>query len=242
LRGRSRGYEKLQGRSIEESYRDSKSRGVPILSSMITGFPYKDRGTILKEFRQLMELGPALWQILIYFAFPGTPLHQRVLDKDLYLDAYRRDPDYRTFDGFSLHFKHAHFAPEELEGLQKELYRKAFETLGPSLVRVLGAWFEGYRNLRASSRPLLRERADRMRRYVRKALPGIYPASRFGPNRERRAEARRFVQDIEEEFGPLSPTERLESWATVPLSLWTWLTGTLDLFQQPRLLRIEHRC
>jgi len=240
--GKESGYKKLQGRSLKELYRDLKSRGVAILSSMIIGFPYQDRSTILKEFRQLMELGPALWQILIYFAFPGTPLHRRVLAEGLYLDAYRRDPDYRTFDGFSLHFKHAHFAPEELEGLQKELYRKAFETLGPSLVRVLGAWFEGYRNLKASSRPLLRERADRMRRYVRKALPGIYPAIRFGPNRERRAEARRFVRDIEEEFGPLSPTERLESWATMPLSLWTWLTGTLGLFQQPRLLRIEHRC
>jgi hypothetical protein len=239
--GEDSGYKKLQGRSLAELYRDLKSRGVAILSSMILGFPYQDRAKVLDEFRRLMGLGPSLWQILIYFAFPRTPLYRRVLEEGLYLDAYREAPDYRSFDGFSMHFKHAHFSPEEIEGLQRELYRKAFEILGPSVVRILMVWFEGYRNLKASSQPLLRDRADRMRRYVRSALPGLYPAILFGPNRERRSEARRFSRDIQEELGPLSPKERIEGWATIPLSLWTWLTETLGLFQQPRLLRIEHR-
>jgi hypothetical protein len=77
--------------------------------------------------------------------------------------------------------------------------------------------------------------------YVRNALPGIYPAVRFGPNRERRAEAARFLREIEEELGRLSLRERLACWGTVPLSGWSWLTGKLGLLQQPRLLRVEHR-
>jgi hypothetical protein len=43
-----------------------------------------------------------------------------------------------------MHFKHEHFEPEAIEDLQKALYRKAFETLGPSLVRVMNTWHEGY--------------------------------------------------------------------------------------------------
>lgn len=105
-----------------------------------------------------------LWQILIHFAFPGTPLHRKVIEEERYIDAYRENPDYRTFDGFSMHFKHEHFTPQELEDLQRQLYRTCFETLGPSLVRVLMAWFEGYRNLKDSPRPLPRDRAERMRR------------------------------------------------------------------------------
>lgn len=235
------GYKKLEGRKIEELYRALSSRGVAILSSMIIGFPYQDRDQILKEFRQLTELGPSLWQILIYFAFPETPLYQKVLDQGLYLDAYQDQPDYRTFDGFSMHFRHAHFKPGELEDLQKQLYRKCYERLGPSLIRVLRTWFEGYRNMKNSSRPLLRDRAARMRGYVLQGVPGIYPAVLFGPNRERRAEARRFLEEIEEEFGPLSFKDRLRCWGTLPLSLWTWMSEKLDLFQQPRLFRIEHR-
>ena len=241
LEGKESGYKKLQGINLETLYSSLRSRGVAVLSSMIIGFPYQDCAKVMEEFKGLTELGPALWQILIYFAFPGTPFHRQVLEEGRYLDAYRDRPDYRTFDGFSMHFKHDHFSPEELEGLQKELYRKAFETLGPSLVRVLMAWFEGYRTLKDSSRPLLRRRAQRMKAYVQKALPGIYPAIRFGPNPGRRNEARRFLEAIEQEFGTRSWKERLVCWGTVPLSLWTWMTETLGLFQQPRLLRVEHR-
>jgi hypothetical protein len=102
-------------------------------------------------------------------------------------------------------------------------------------------WFEGYLSMKSSSRPLLRQRAERMRGYVQSALPGIYPAIRFGPNRERRAEARRFLEDIVREFGSFTLKNRLEFWGTVPLSLWTWMKENLGLFQQPRLLRREYR-
>jgi haloalkane dehalogenase len=239
--GTHSGYKKLRGAKLDHLYRDLKSRGVAILTSMIIGFPYQDKKKVQSEFKQLMDLAPDLWQILIYFAFPGTPLYKKVLEEERYLSAYRDRPDYRKFDGFSMHFKHEHFEPEEIEDFQQALYRKAFETLGPSLVRVMKTWFEGYLTMKSSSRPLLRQRAERMRGYVQSALPAIYPAIRFGPNRQRRAEARRFLEDIVREFGSFTFKNRLECWATIPLSLWTWMKENFGLFQQPRLLRREYR-
>jgi hypothetical protein len=239
--GTGSGYEKLKGKDLSELYQGLKSRGVAILTSMIIGFPFQDRSRVLEDFRKLTELGPSLWQILIYFAFPGTPFHRQVLAEGRYLPACQENPDYRTFDGFSMHFKHPHFTPKELEDLQRELYRKCFEVLGPSLVRVVRTWFEGYCNLKDSPNPLLRGRAERMRGYVRSAVPGLYPAILFGPNGDRRREAREFLREIEKEIGSLSIKERLSCWATVPLSAWTWVIEKLNLFQQPRLMRIEHR-
>jgi hypothetical protein len=239
--GTNAGYKKLRGAHLDDLYHGLKSRGVAILTSMIIGFPYQDQKKIQSEFQQLMDLAPDLWQILIYFAFPGTPLYEKVLEEGRYLNAYQDQPDYRKFDGFSMHFKHEHFKPKEIEELQKALYRKAFETLGPSLVRVMQTWFEGYLTMKSSSRPLLRKRAERMHGYVQSALPGIYPAIRFGPNRERRAEARQFLEDIVKEFGSFTLKNRLECWGTVPLSFWTWMKENLGLFQQPRLLRREYR-
>ncbi len=238
--GTESNFNKLKGKSLTELYSSLKSRGVALLSSMIIGFPYQDRAKIMEEFRMITELGPSLWQVLIYFAFPGTPLHKQMVEENRYLPEYRKNPDYRTFDGFSMHFSHPHFSAAELKDLQSELYRKNFEILGPSILRVVRVWFEGYRNLKDSSNPLLSNRAERMRIYVRRAIPAMYPAMLLGPNKERRAEARELINDIIQETGRLSITDRLFGIATIPLTAWTWLTKKLHIAQQPKLLRIEH--
>jgi haloalkane dehalogenase len=237
----SAGYRKLAGADLPTLYAALKKRGVAILSSMIIGFPDTDRRQILADLRQLQALGPALWQILIYFAFPGTPFYERVVAEDRYLPAYRTDPDYRKFDGFSMHFKHRHFSPAQLEQLQRRLYRDNFERLGPSIVRIIETWFAGWRHLHRTNNPLLKGRAERMKEYVSSALPGLYPAALLGPNPTQRRRARRLMRRIRAELGPPSLPDRLSGWATLPLAAWTWLALRLDICQQPRLLRIEYR-
>jgi hypothetical protein len=214
---------------------------VAILSSMIVGFPYQDRAKIVKEFDRLMALGPTLTQILIYFAFPGTPFHRQVVAEGRYLPEYQDNPDLRRWDGFAMHFKHPKFAAPELEALQKELYRQDFLQLGPSLVRMMRLWLEGYRNLRNSPKPLLRARAEHLWQEIMTALPGIYPAMLVGPTRKTRAQARQLSCEIRREMGTFPLRERLKGWATLTLATWTWLTFKLNIFQQPGLLRIEHR-
>lgn len=239
--GTESGYRKLQGKSLEDLYSSLRSRGVAVLSSMIIGFPYQDRGKIIKEFDRLMALGPALTQILIYFAFPGTPFHQQVLAEGRYLPEYQHNPDLRRWDGFAMHFKHPNFTAPELEALQKELYRQDFSRLGPSLVRLIDVWLEGYRHLRNSPNPLLRARAERLWKDVSESLPGLYPAMLLGPTRNTRAAARRLFHEIRRETGGLSLEQRLSGWGALLLVTWTWLISKLHIFQQPALLRIEHR-
>jgi len=239
--GTESGYRKLQGKSLEDLYSSLRSRGVAVLSSMIIGFPYQDRAQIIKEFDHLMALGPSLTQILIYFAFPGTPFHKQVLAEGRYLPEYQHNPDLRRWDGFAMHFKHAQFEAPELEALQKELYRQDFSQLGPSLVRLIRVWLEGYRHLRNSPNPLLRARAQRLWEEAIEALPGLYPAMLLGPTRDTRSEARQLFGEIRQEIGGLSLGQRLTGWGTLLPVTWTWLTSKLRIFQQPALLRIEHR-
>jgi hypothetical protein len=233
-------FNKLKGKPLSELYSSLKSRGVVLLSSMIIGFPYQNRAKIMQEFRMFTELGPCLWQVLIYFAIPGTPLHRKMLQQNRFLPEYLKNPDYRTFDGFSMHFTHPYLSALELKHLQRELYRKNFEILGPSLMRVIRVWFEGYRNLKNSSNPLLSSRAQQKAEYVRKSIPALYPAMLFGPNKERRADARALLNEIRKEMGDPSMNERLLCLATIPLSFWTWLATKLNILQQPKLVRIQH--
>jgi haloalkane dehalogenase len=236
----SAGYAKMSGCDLPALYAALQKRGVAILSSMIIGFPGQNGRQIFEDLRRLQALGPALWQILIYFAFPGTPLYEKVRAEDLYLPNYRKHPDYRKFDGFSMHFKHPHFTPTELERLQRDLYRDNFERLGPSIVRIVQTWFDGWRHLRHASSPLLRDRGRRMRQYVQSALPGLYPAAFFGPNRIQRRRARLLIRKIRSELGTALLTERLSGWATLPLAAWTRLASLLDIGQQPKLQRVEY--
>ena len=139
-----------------------------------------------------------------------------------------------------MHFKHRNFSPAELEKLQRQLYRDNFERLGPSIVRIIRTWFDGWRHMRKASSPLLRDRAQQMRKYVESALPGLYPAAFFGPNRNQRRKARILIRQIRSEFGSPSLFDRLSGWAALPLAGWTWMASRLQIGQQPRLLRVEY--
>jgi len=236
----SAGYAKMKGRELGTLFRELQSRGIAILSSMIIGFPHQDRAAILSDFELLMSLEPSFTQILIYFAFPGTPFYAQAIAEDRYLPQYREHPDYRRWDGFSMHFKHPRLTPRDAEALQRDLYRRDFERLGPSLMRVTRTFFNGYMNLRNSPSLLLRARAERMRSFCRSVVPGLFPALLFGPSKEARRRARELLRDIERETGALTLGEKVKGAGVVLLSGWTWFTLRMNLFQQPKLLRLEY--
>lgn len=239
--GEAAGYRKLQGKTFEELYSALKSRGVAILSSMIIGFPYQNKAIILKEFDRLMALRPSLTQILIYFAFPGTPFHELVVKEGRYLPEYQENPDLRRWDGFSMHFKHAEFCAPDLEALQKKLYREDFKRLGPSIVRLIAVWLEGYKNLKESENVLLKTRADHFRQDILRSLPAIIPAVLFGPTQKTRADAWRLFQRVREQVGKLPVAIKLQCFGSPVLAGFTWLMAKVKFFQQPGLLRVEHR-
>ncbi len=239
--GTSSGYGKLKGKSLDELYASLKSRGINILSSMIIGFPYQDRAQIMKEFDYLMTLGPSLYQVLIYFAFPGTPFHKQVLAEDRYLPQYQENPDLRRWDGFAMHFKHPNFTAPELEALQNELFRQDYVRLGPSIIRLLKVWLEGAKTLRDSESTLLRARARRLRESVVDALPAITPAIAFGPTLAARKDAFRLLVEIVRSEGGISLKNVVFAVLSPVLAVWTWLMLRFGFFQQPALLRMEHR-
>ncbi|MDQ7826534.1 MAG: B12-binding domain-containing radical SAM protein [Candidatus Eremiobacteraeota bacterium] len=230
-------FRKLDGKPIGTLIRELRSRGVAVIASMIIGFPGQDRESIERDFQRLMSAQPDFSQFLIYFAFPGTPLHRYVMEQDLYSPPYRTNPDYRTFDGFASHFTQEHFRPGELESLQEELYRRDYERLGPSVVRAASAWLEGYRNLRDSAEPLLRKRAERKLAALREILPVVYAAAVLGPGRARREEARILKDHITAALGGISPGHRIFCWGAIPMAFIAGLrlkSGFLD-----RRLRLE---
>jgi len=240
--GAGSGYRKQEGRSMPDLYRELQSVGCAQLTSMIIGFPYQDEETIRREFDQLMALEPAMTQCLIYFAFPGTPFHKQVIAEGRYRKEYREAPDLRRWDGFAMHFDHPRFErPEQVEALQRELYREDYRRLGPTPLRLARISLEGYQNLRNDEDPLLRARAERLRGDVRGTLPATRAAMLFGPTPEVRERARLLRSDIIRLTGTQSAAELAIEAATPAAYLASAAARRLGVFQQPGLLRTEHR-
>jgi hypothetical protein len=240
--GAGAGYGKQKGKPIDQLYRELKSVGVAQLTSMIIGFPYQDESIVRAELEELLALEPALTQCLIYFAFPGTPFHAQVVAEGRYREAYLDRPDLRRWDGFAMHFEHSKFErPERVEELQREIYRTDYARLGPSLVRLGRVWLEGFRTLRDDPNPLLAARAERLRRSVRAVLPALSSAILFAPSREARERAVELRREAIRCTGELSWKEHLLEAGSPALSLVTRAARAAHLFQQPGLLRTEHR-
>ncbi len=240
--GRESGYMKQKGRPLAQLYAELKAVGVSQLTSMIIGFPYQDEATIRAEFEALMALEPALTQCLIYFAFPGTPFHEQVIKEKRYLPRYENQPDLRRWDGFSMHFTHPKIdAPGRVEEIQRELYRKDFERLGPSIVRLGRVWLQGYTNLRDDDSPLLRKRAARHARDLRGLLPALSAAALLGPSSLAQERALALRADIIRMSGEPSVKERAMELAAPLLHMVTRGARSAGVFQQPGLLRTEHR-
>jgi haloalkane dehalogenase len=239
--GKRAGYAKLEGRPFGELVADLRRHGVAVLSSMIIGFPYQDEATVRAEFDELMTLEPAMAQILIYFAFPGTPFFEEVVRERRFLPQYAKSPDLRRWDGFALHHEHPHFTPAALERLQAELYRDDYRRLGPSVYRLARAWLTGAETLASSPRPLLRARAARLRAAARALMPTFTAARVLLPGRVARQRARELERDIVRLTGPATLLERLQRPIVVGLGAAAELSARLGVLQQPALLRVEHR-
>jgi len=242
VEGERAGYRKQQGKSYADLYREMADVGVAMCTSMIIGFPYQDEVTIWREFEALMALEPSMIQCLIYFAFPGTPFHDQVIAEGRYLPEYTDKPDLRRWDGFSMPFRHPRIAdPKTVERIQQAIYTEDFKRLGPSIVRLCEVWLRGWRSLRNSPNPLLRKRAEGFYYTVRQALPIVTTAITFPPSEVAKARAVALKKAVINEMGALSLHERAVDAAAPLLYLATAAARKLEVFQQPGLLRVEHR-
>ncbi len=241
--GTRSGFAKQSGRPVEEVFREFRDHGIGILASMIVGLPYQTPEIIEEELSGLLALRPSLSQFLIYGPTPGTPFFDRIMSEGLlHRDlADDRELYYRKCTGFSAMVTHPAMRPEEIQAAQSRCFQEDFRLLGPSMYRSIEAWLLGYLKLKESPNPLLRAKAARLAREIRKTYPAFLAGRVLGPG----PVARRWIADLQGRihatFGRPSLTERLLSVAALGMAAWTGLTLKLGLFQHPGTIRHTFR-
>jgi hypothetical protein len=122
----------------------------------------------------------------------------------------------------------------EIEALQQECFEADFRLNGPSILRSVEVWFQGWKRYHDSSSPYMRAKAARWAEEVRRAYPVFRVAKRSGPTPEAAA---RLEEEIRTSLGPPSMGPRLLSWLAPVAAAWTGFTLHHDYFQHPKLVR-----
>jgi radical SAM superfamily enzyme YgiQ (UPF0313 family) len=238
--GKRSGFAKQQGKPIEELIPELRSHGITVLSSMILGFDYHTPEIIREELADFLALRPTYGQFLIYGPTPGTPFYERVMKEGRLHRDLAEDPElyYRKCDGFRAMVQHPTLAPREIEDLQRECFETDFRLLGPSILRSVEVWFQGWKRYRDSDSAYLRAKAQRWAEEVRRTFPVFRVAKWWGPTPEAAA---RLEAEIESSLGPPSLGERALSWVAPLAGAWTQFTLRHNLFQHPKLQRRAYR-
>jgi hypothetical protein len=198
---------------------------------------------VAQELDGLMQLKPSLGQYLIYGPVPGTPFYERIIKENLLQDVYTTDKDlfYRRADGFRTMIKHPTLSPQEIEDLQRWCFDEDFQRLGPSIDRVLDSRFLGYKKLKDSPNPAMREKAAYYAHELRYAYPVFLPGRLLGPNRTIRRWIGQLERDLHAELGRPTWTQRFKSILAVGAALWTAIKLKFNLFEHPSLQRTAYR-
>lgn len=241
--GTRSGYAKQRGRPVDEVFREFRRHGIGILASMIVGLPYQTPEIIRQELDGLLALEPDLAQFLIYGPSPGTPFFERVVREGLLHERLARDPEtfYRESTGFGAMVRHPSMAPEDIQAIQRGCFREDVRRLGPSIYRSLQTWLLGYEALREAPEPILRRKAERFAREIRRAYPVFLAGRLLGPSAVARRKAGALEARVHRALGRPTWVERLQSFAAVGAAAWTGITLKLGLFQHPPLMRHTFR-
>ena len=238
--GKRSGYANQQGRPVEELIPDLRSHGITVLSSMILGFDYQTVDVIREQLSEFLALKPTYAQFLIYGPTPGTPFFERVVREGRLHRELAENPEryYRKCDGFTAMVRHSSKTPGEIEASQRECFETDFRLLGPSVLRSVETWFEGWKRYHDSDSSYLRAKAERWAKEILKGYPLFRVAKRYGPTPEGTV---RLEAEIKAALGPPGLGRRCMSLLGPLAAAWTRFTLHHDRFQHPKLRRLKLR-
>ncbi len=233
-------YEKNRNVDLAKMIDELQDHGVAVLASAILFLEDHTPENIEEDIDFVLSLKPSFTQFMQLTPMPVTALYEDFKRKGLI------DPTipYEEWHGqHRLAWKHPHFTPEETERWLGYAFRKEFDQLGGSVMRMTRAHLRGLQRLTTfppskwvdARRKALLSRT----RELRLLVPVM---ARYAHNRTEADLVEQLRLDLDAELGPLSATERVAVAATFAFAAKyaMRLAWKGDRFQ-PRTLRTAYR-
>lgn len=189
-------FKKRFGKDITEVFDRLHSLGVTTTGSVIFGLDHHTPDTLPREVDLVIRLRPSTVQLSNLMAADGTPLRDR-LEKEKRI----RKIGFKDADLYSEIIDHPAFKPGEICAAIDAGYQRIYDTLGPSLYRIVHTWWQGYKKLKDSPDRVLRDRAGEYARRIGEVVPVFLAGSSFLPNTQVKQDVQQTLDEIFQHFG-----------------------------------------
>lgn len=195
-------FEKREGRPIQEIFAELHAMGVATTGSIIFGLDHHTPANLTEDLNFLASLYPSTVQISNLMAAEGTPLRDR-----LQKEGRIKKVGFKEADLFSEIIYHPQFSENELPERVFQAYNTIYESIGPTLLRLMVTWFDGYKNLKKNSSAKLRKRGEICGRQARGLVPFFLETGQFLPNDDIRYRVKDLLPEIISELGEVTSKE-----------------------------------
>jgi hypothetical protein len=154
-------YKKMDGIGLKGLIGQLQAYGIEVLGSTILGFPHHQPKDVDREIEHALSYGCTYNQFMLYIAMPGTPLWKQMKAEQ------RLKENFPWADIHGQHVQnwhHAHLTDEVISEKIDHAFKRDFEVLGPSILRMIQTQFDGYRNTANWDHELVQMRREMMRK------------------------------------------------------------------------------
>jgi len=157
-------YKKMDGIGLKGLIGQLQAYGIEVLGSTILGFPHHQAEDVDREIEHALSYGCTYNQFMLYMAMPGTPLWKQMKSEQ------RLKENFPWADIHGQHLQNWHHAFLSDEVMAEKIdfaFKRDFEVLGPSILRMIQTQIDGYRNTADWDHELVQMR----RQMTRKKFP-----------------------------------------------------------------------
>lgn len=178
--------------------------GIESQLSWIVGDDCQTQANIHEDSEDLIQHQPCSVQLTSLVALPGTPLYERLKKEGRLRDF---DPDQYHLFGYSMDA--LHFTHEERLEIIFNIYRRIYESQGPSVMRKVEVYMNGYAHCSQSKNPYLNgPKREFFKKRIQNFIPLIKATIEFAPTVQAKQAMLDLHQRYVDVFGPLRKTQQ----------------------------------
>lgn len=210
IEGRNSPYAKNRNVDFPKLVSQLRQNGITVLGSIILFTEEHTPDNLHEDVDFAIETGADLLQFMQLGPLPGTALYDDFRRRNLIRD----DVPYAEWHGqHRIWFVHPHFSAQDSQRLLKAAFKKAYDALGSSLLRLMETTLMGYLSCQDATLPALIARRRYFKRQASIYYAGLPVIRRFAHNARERAYATDVLERYRRVLGPMKMWQRVQSLA-----------------------------
>ncbi len=216
------GYGKRRG-DAREIFQQLYARGMATMIGWMAGFDFHTRETLEEDFQYLLTCEPTAAQLTRVTPYPGTPLYNRLKEEGR-IKPFKWE-DVSFYGGGMVH---KNLYEHEIMEFIRRGDERLLHTWGPTILRFLKLYFNGYERFKDYDDIHFRQIAERYRQRAYEGYALIPALDRFAPNGRVRKMVKELEQRWKHHFGEPSSFMKVQSGYSEIKATWATLKEIAD--------------